>query len=233
VLFALWAMRPQELHPAPRVPRGGSMRQMWEGLRFVRSSPELVVIFIVMAALGAFGLNFQTLLPLVTKYVLYAGASTLALLTTSMGIGSVVTGLFVAYRGRPSQRLFLSSAACFVVLLLGAGLSRWTVLTAVLLFGTGIAAVLTMTTANTRLQLGSPRDLRGRVMGMYIVVFIGTTPIGSYLIGFLAERVGMLVTMLVVAGLCAAGVGVGVFYAFRYRRAANLRLEVDDTGVTA
>jgi MFS family permease len=226
VLVALWAMHPRELHITPRLPREGSMRQMWEGLRFIRSSPELVVIFIVMAALGAFGLNFQTLLPLVTKYVLTAGASTLALLTTTMGIGSVVTGLFVAARGRPSQKLFLASSGAFTVFLLGAGLSPWTPLTAVLLFCTGVSATLTMTSANTRLQLGTPGDLRGRVMGMYIVVFIGTTPIGSYLIGFLAERVDMLATVLTIAGLCAVGVVVGAVTAVRHRKAAALPPDV-------
>ncbi len=221
VLIALWAMRTRELYRTPRIVREGSLRQMWEGLRFIRSSPELVVIFIVMAALGAFGFNMQTLLPLVTKYVLSAGASTLALLMMTMGVGSVITGLFVAYRGRPSQRLFLTSSAVFVVLLLGAGLSRWTALTGVLLFGVGVAATLTMTSANTRLQLGTPGELRGRVMGMYIVVFIGTTPVGSYLIGFLAERVGMLVTVLAVAGLCAVGVAGGVLSAARHGRAED------------
>ncbi len=221
VFVALSAMRTRELHVTPRLPREGSVRQMWEALRFVRRSPELMVIFIVMAALGAFGLNFQTLLPLVTKYVLMADEVTLALLTTTMGIGSVVTGLFVAYRGRPSQRLFLVSAAAFSLLLLGAGLSPWTPVTAVLLFGTGVSATLTMTSANTRLQLGSPGDLRGRVMGMYIVVFIGTTPIGSYLIGVLAERVDMLATVLVIAGLCAIGVVAGAVSALRHRSEAE------------
>ena len=230
MLIALLAMRTKELHITPRLPREGSMRQMWEGLRFVRRSPELMVIFIVMSALGAFGLNFQTLLPLVTKYVLTAGASTLALLTTTMGIGSVVTGLFVAYRGRPSQRLFLISSGVFSLLLLGVGLSPWTPLTAVLLFGVGISATLTMTSANTRLQLGSPRDLRGRVMGMYIVVFIGTTPIGSYLIGVLAEKVDMLATILAITGLCVIGVAAGTVSALRHRRDAARLSDSDENG---
>jgi MFS family permease len=232
VLIALLAMRTKELHITPRLPRQGSMRQMWEGLRFVRRSPELIVIFIVMSALGAFGLNFQTLLPLVTKYVLTAGASTLALLTTTMGIGSVVTGLFVAYRGRPSQRLFLISSGLFSLLLLGVGLSPWTPLTAVLLFGVGVAATLTMTSANTRLQLGCPGDLRGRVMGMYIVVFIGTTPIGSYLIGILAEKVDMLATILVITGLCVIGVVAGTLLAMRHRRDAARLSESDENDDT-
>jgi MFS family permease len=228
VVGAMWAMRPRDLYVVPRISREGSLRQMWEGLRFIRSSPELLVIFIVMTALGAFGLNLQTLLPLITKFTLSSDASTFALLTTTMGIGSVVAGLFVAYRSRPSLRLFLSGSAVFTILLLAIGLSRWTALTAVLLFLIGVSAVLTMTTANTRLQLGSPGDLRGRVMGMYIVVFIGTTPIGSYLIGFLAEHAStdqkraVFITVVTIFALCAVGIIAGVVYAFHARRRVGI-----------
>jgi len=98
------------------------------------------------------------------------------------------------------------------------------VVTAVLLFVSGIVVVLFMTTANTRLQLDVPDHLRGRVMGIYVLLFIGTTPIGSYLIGFLAEHlssdsvVGVRGTVLCMAGLCAAGLAAGLLY---HRRAGG------------
>jgi MFS family permease len=221
VIVALFAMRPSELYPVTRAPRGKSLRQLREGLRYARSTPDVVVIMIVMGALGAFGYNFNTLLPLVTKYVLSAGASTLALLTTSMGAGSVVAGLVVAYRGKPTQRLLLSAAGCFTVVLALVGLSHWRAVTAGLLFLTGFVGILFMTTANTRLQLQVPDELRGRVMGMYFLLFVGTTPIGSYLTGQLAEhlggggRRGVQLTVLVMAGLCAAGVAAGLAYTRR------------------
>ncbi|OFW62025.1 MAG: hypothetical protein A2133_09285 [Actinobacteria bacterium RBG_16_64_13] len=226
VIVALLAMRPGELHALPRPPRDRSLRQLREGLRYARHTPEVVVILIVMGALGAFGYNFQTLLPLVTKYVLHAGASTLALLTTSMGAGSVVAGLVAAYRGRPSQRLLLVAASCFVVLLAAVGLSDWRAVTAGLLFATGFVGVLFMTAANTRLQLLAPDHLRGRVMGMYVLLFIGTTPVGSYLTGQLAERLGVRTTVLVMAGLCAAGVAVGSIYARRSTATVNGEAEL-------
>ena len=75
------------------------------------------MIFFVMTGMGAFGYNFQTLLPLITKRVLLAGPSTLSLLFAVMGAGSVVAGLVAAYRAKPSQRLLLGHGACFVVLL--------------------------------------------------------------------------------------------------------------------
>lgn len=218
VVAALFAMRPRDLHQVTRAPRGDSLRQLKEGFRYAVSVPEIMVIFIVMGTIGAFGYNFQTLLPLITKWLLDAGASTLALLTTTMGLGSVVAGLFVAYRGRPSLRLLLTSAGVFVILLAMVGLSDWTSATAVLLFVAGFVGVLFMTTANTMLQILAPDHLRGRVMGIYILLFIGTTPIGSYLIGVLAEYVNVRVTVLTMAGLCAAGVIAGSLYARRSAR---------------
>lgn len=215
VILALFAMRPSELYPVSRAPVDKALSQIRDGLRYARSTPEVVVIFIAMGAIGTFGYNFHTLLPLVTKYLLSSGASTLALLTTSMGAGSVVAGLAVAYRGRPTQRLLLGSAVCFVVLLFLVGLSDRRSVTMGLMFVVGLCGVLFMTTANTRLQLLVPGHMRGRVMGIYFVLFIGTTPIGSMLIGQLAEHLGVRTTVLTMAGLCAAGVTAAALYARR------------------
>lgn len=215
VIVALFAMRPSELHPVSRAPLDKSLRQIRDGLRYARSTPDVVVILIVMGAIGTFGYNFQTLLPLVTKYLLDSGASSLALLTSSMGAGSVVAGLIVAYRGRPTQRLLLGAAACFAVLLFLVGLSGWRSLTMGLMFLVGVFGVLFMITANTRLQTLVPGHMRGRVMGIYVLLFIGTTPIGSILIGQLAEHLGVRTTVLTMAGLCAVGVIAGILYAHR------------------
>jgi MFS family permease len=224
VIAGLFAMRVRELRLVARPSRAGSLRQLAEGFRYVRATPEVVVIFIVIGTLGAFGYNFHILVPLVTKYVLGAGATTLALLMALSGAGSVVAGLVAAYRGKPSQRLLLGTASMFVVLLLAIGLSDWRALTAVFLFVIGFVGVLFMTAANTRLQLDVPDYLRGRVMGMYVLLFLGTTPIGSYLIGFLAEhlqgggKAGVRATVVCMAGLCAAGVVAGLIYAGRSKR---------------
>lgn len=220
-IASLLAMRSAELRTAPRPPREGSFNALREGLRYARSTPEVVIILIIAGTMGAFGYNIQTVLPLVTKYVLNMGASTLALMTTVMGIGSVMAGIFVAYRGVPTRRLFLGASAAFAVLLALVGVSEWRLVTAGLLLCAGFAGVLFMTSANTRLQLLVPDHLRGRVMGMYILVFIGTMPIGSYLIGFLAEylssndRVAVRGTVFVLAGLCTAGVATALLYARR------------------
>lgn len=213
VIGALLAMRPHELYTVHRPPHGDTLRELREGFRYVRSTPEIVVIFMVMGMVGGFGFNFPTMLPLITKWLLDAGASTLSLLTTSMGVGSVVTGLFLAYRGKPNQRLLLMSAGSLVFVLVLIAFSQSTALTTVLLFMAGVSGILFMTTANTRLQTLAPDHLRGRVMGIYILLFVGTVPIGSYVIGVMAEYVGVRPTVLTMAGLCAAGVISGSVYA--------------------
>jgi predicted MFS family arabinose efflux permease len=212
VIIALLAIRHGELHLVPRLPRERILSQLQEGLRYARNTPDVVVILIVMGAIGAFGSHFTTLAPLLAKYVLKAGTGTLGLLTTSMGVGAVVAGLFVAYRGRPTQRLLLVSATLFVVMLAATGVSPWTPLTTALMFAMGIVGTLFMTTANTRLQLAVPGHMRGRVMGIYALLFVGTTPIGAYVMGQLAEATGVPVMVLIMAALCAVGVVWGILY---------------------
>ncbi len=219
LIIALLVMRVSELHLVPRPPREPALRQLTAGLSYARSSPHVMVILIVMGTIGAFGYNFTTLTPLVTKYILGAGATTLALLTTFMGIGAVVAGLFVAYRGRPTQRLLLVSAGVFVVMLAAVGLSRSIPVSGLLMFGMGFMGVLFMTTANTRLQLAVPGNMRGRVMGIYALLFVGTTPIGAYAMGQLAELLSVPAMVMIMAGLCAVGVVAGVVY---IRRAGTL-----------
>ncbi len=217
VIVALALMRPSELYEVPRAPRDKVWRQLREGLGYARRTPEVMVIFLVMSGMGAFGMNFQTLLPLVTKRVLLAGPSTLSLLFAAMGVGSVMAGLVAAYRAKPSRKLLLGAAGCFVIFLALTGLSPWRASTVALLFLCGVTANLCMTAANTRLQMRVPGHLRGRVMGIYILLFIGTTPIGSYICGQMADNahLGVRGTVLITAGLCGAFIATAWVYARR------------------
>ena len=220
VIGAYLFMRDKDLFPAPRAPREGALRQVGEGLRYAAGTPDVLVILMIMAAMGTFGYNFQTMMPLVNQYVLHGGATGLSLLLALMGLGSVVAGLFVAYRGRPSERLLLVSAAGFTILLFLLGLSRWQGVTAAIAFLLGITGILFMTTANTRLQLIVPGHMRGRVMGMYALLFVGTTPIGSLLVGTLAEKNGVPVMVLEMAGLCAIGLIAAAWFVARKRNSS-------------
>jgi MFS family permease len=232
VVAALAAMRTSELHILPRAPREGVWTQMHEGLRYVRHTGWLIVIFTVMAALGTFGYNFQTTIPLIAKFQHAGSATTLALLLAFSGAGSVLAGLVAAYRSKPSQGLLLGSAVCFTVLLELVGISPWPWLTMVLLLMAGFTGVLCMTSANTLVQLGVPGNLRGRVMGIYMLLFVGTTPIGSYLCGQLALLGGGLSTgvrmmVLITAGLTGVGILAALSYSLRSRGEAAPPLDSD------
>ena len=212
VIGAYRVMRESQLFPTPRAPHEGMVRQVRQGLRYAVATPDVLVVLMVMAAIGTFGYNFQTMLPLLATYVLHSGATGLSVLLASMGVGSVVAGLVVAYRGKATLRLLLISAAVFAGLLFVVGVSRWQPVTAALVFLIGVCGVLFMTTANTRLQLVVPGHMRGRVMGMYVLLFVGTTPMGSALAGTLAEKTGVPAMVMEMAGLCALGVLGGLWY---------------------
>jgi MFS family permease len=221
VIGAYLLMREAELFPAPRAARQGALRQVGQGLRYAVRTPDILVILVVMAAMGTFGYNFQTIFPLVNEYVLHGGAPGLSLLLALSAVGSVIAGLFAAYAGKPSQRRLLVSAGAFTILLFLLGLSHWRPVTWTLAFLIGVASIIFMTSANTRLQLVVSGEMRGRVMGMYALLFVGTTPIGSLLVGTLAGKNGVRVPAMVLemAAVCAVGVLAAVWFAVR-RRAA-------------
>lgn len=220
VIAAYALMKQSRLRPAAPPSRERMLAQVGRGVSYALATPDVLVVLMVMAAIGTFGFNFQTMLPLLATYVLHTGANGLSLLFASMGIGSIVAGLLVAYRGKATVPLLLGSAAVFTSLLFALGLSHWEPVTTALVFLMGISGVLFMTTANTRLQLVVPGHMRGRVMGMYALLFAGTTPIGSALFGFLVERFGVPTTVMEMAGVCALGVAAGLWYARRSCRAS-------------
>jgi MFS family permease len=225
VVAALMMMRTSELHLMPRAPRERIWLQLREGLRYARLTPQVMIIFMVMGFLGTFGYNFQTTIPLIAKIQWDGTATTLAVLLAFSGAGSVLAGLVAAYRAGPSQKLLLGSAVCFVVLLELIGISPWHWATMALLLVVGFTGVICMTSANTLLQLGVPPHLRGRVMGIYQLLFVGTTPIGSYLAGQLAAHLGgggglgVQEMILVTAGLTGVGVLAALIYSLRDRGA--------------
>lgn len=218
VIASLAAMRSSQLHLAPPAAKSPMLTQMREAATFTARSPDIALIFLLVFAIATFGYNFVTVLPLLARYVLDSGPSGLGALTTSLGVGSMLSAMWMAYRGKPTRRLLMGAAACFAALLLCLGFSGRQTITMGLLVGLGICGILFVTSANTRLQLLTPGPLRGRVMGLYSWLCIGMTPLGSLLVGWLAEWNGTRAMVLETAGLCAVGVGAGLLYAHRHRR---------------
>jgi MFS family permease len=212
VMFvALRTMNPAQLSaPKPASRKPGELRAAW---RYVARTPELKIPLVMMAVVGTVSYNFQVLLPLLADFTWHGSASTYAALTAAMGIGSVAGALAAGARGRVSPKLIVGAALAFgTAELLVAGAPT---LPSQLLFlvPLGAASVTFAAGINSSLQIAVEPALRGRVMALYSVVFLGSTPIGAPLVGWLAQAAGPRAGLL--AGAVAAlGAGIVAHYAF-------------------
>ncbi len=219
VLVSIWMMRPQDFHLGHRLPKGNVLRQVAEGLRYSVTTPDVAVVLLLVLMLGTFGYNFPVVLPLIAKFTLKTGPVGLGLLLTSQGVGSLVAALEMAYRGRVSRRTLFAGAAAFsvVLFLVAASPTMWVTIPLMVLLG--YASITFMATANTLLQLVSPPELRGRVMSLWALLFAGTTPIGSMIIGALSERYSVRSAVEGMALLCGLGVVMALVYLKRVQGA--------------
>jgi len=216
VIGGLLLMRPREFHELPRPPRGRVLGQIAEGVRYSVRTPDIAVIMLLMAVIGTFGYNFTVILPLIARYVLHAGPVGFGALTSSMAVGSLAAAFGIAYSGRVSQRTLLVGAGGFSVLLAGLALSNMWPTTIVVLVALGLFSIVFTATANSRLQILTPPQLRGRVMSLYTLLFMGSTPIGSLIVGAMADHQGVRPALAEVAVLCVLGTAAGLAYVRRH-----------------
>ena len=206
VLAGLRAMRTCELHPTARLIRGRG--QLREGVAYVRRRPDLLVPMVLVFVVGTFGLNFQITLALVVKGVFEREASAYGLLSAMLAVGSLLGALLSARRpGPPRQMTLFVAVLVFGLLEVAVGLAPTFEVMALLLVPTGVAVLTFTTTANAIVQLGSAAQMRGRVMALYVLVFLGGTPVGAPVIGALAEVFGPRAS-LVAGGVVTALAGV-------------------------
>jgi MFS family permease len=203
VLLALSRIRPRELNPAPRQRGKGQIR---EGLRYVSGRPDIVLIMALVFVLGTFGMNFQMTTALMATAVFHQGAGAYGLLGSIMAVGSLSAALLSARRPHPRLRVLLVALAAFVVASAAAALAPSYVWFAVLLIPVGLSALTVLTTANSMVQLSVDPAMRGRVMALYMAVFMGGTPFGSPLMGWIGSAWGPRWTILV--GSVATGLAV-------------------------
>ncbi|HEY6730567.1 MAG TPA: MFS transporter [Solirubrobacterales bacterium] len=204
MIFALWRMDPSRLQAAPVAPREpGAIRA---GLRYVRATPELLVPLALMAFVGTLGFNFQVVLPLLAKFSFESGAMTYAILVTAMAVGSIAGALVNGHHGRTGPRLIAGGALAFGASALLAAAMPSLALEVVMLALLGAASVTFAATINSTLQLAVSPEMRGRVMALYSVVFLGSTPIGGPLAGWLAQSYDPRVALVLAgaSGLAAA-----------------------------
>jgi MFS family permease len=188
VLFALWKIRPAELHPAPVAKKGRG--QVRAGLRYVRSVPELWIPLLMMAVVGTLAYNFQVVFPLFTTRDLGGDASTFTWLFSVVSVGALIGALAVARRKTIDIRaVSLSSLAYGVALAFMTFAPSTPVAFALgLLVGLGSIAFLTASTAIV--QIESAPEYRGRVLALQAMVFLGSTPIGGPIVGWISEQFG-------------------------------------------
>lgn len=204
MILALWGMDPSRLQAAPVAEREpGAIRA---GLRYVLRTPELLVPLALMGLVGTLGFNFQVVLPLLAKFSFESGAMTYAGLVSAMAVGSIAGALVNGHRGRTGPRLIAGGALAFGVSALLAAAMPTLALEILMLAILGAAAVTFAATINSTLQLAVSPEMRGRVMALYSVVFLGSTPIGAPLTGWLAQTYDPRVALVLAGagGLIAA-----------------------------
>ena len=218
VLVALLAMRAAGApHPATRA----SVRQeVLEGLRYAVRTPRIRVVLGLLLFMSLFVINFNVIVPLIARDVLRQGAHGFGLLMAALGAGAVLGALGVAAAGmrRPPVTLMVTAAAITAAGLLALGFVKSFGLAAGVLVVTGLAQIVFTSSANSTVQIVVPDAMRGRMMSFYVLVFVGVTPAGAFLMGVVAEHFG--VSMACAIG-GAAGLVAVVAVALAARRASE------------
>jgi MFS family permease len=186
ILVCLIMMHSQELHTVEPVPRARG--QLREGFRYVRNTPVLRDVLVMMAIIGTLTYEFQVTLPLLAKYTFHGNASSYAWLTAAMGGGAVLGGLVTASRRKSAPRELIVTALIFGVAVLLAAFSPSLATAILAMVFVGVFSIAFTALDNTILQLESAPNMRGRVMALWTVAFLGSTPIGGPLIGWIGEH---------------------------------------------
>jgi MFS family permease len=188
VVASLTTMERTALSPTKPTPRARG--QLREGLRYVRTTPQLAVPLLMMGVAGCLTYEFQVTLPVMADRGLNVGATGFGFMTASMGLGAVVGGLMVAARGKTGLRPLVLAASGFAVAMTIATLAPDLAFELVALALAGAASISFMATGNSTLQLNATPEMRGRVMSLWFVAFQGSTPIGGPLVGITMSVIG-------------------------------------------
>ena len=228
VIVALSMMRASELHRRPGVARAKG--QVREGLRYVWSTPDLKVPLISMAIVGVFAFNFTVTLPLLAKFTFHGGAGLYSWFLVAMGAGAVAGGLGTAFRSRPSTRLLAFIGLVFGGAILAVALSPSEAWAIALLVPMGAASISFVATNNATLQLRADPSMRGRVMSLNAIAFLGSTPIGALFLGYVSDATNPRLA-LAIGGAATLVASIPLFVlGARQRRSGTEGLVMATTG---
>lgn len=208
VIASLLIMR---VAPHPRPARGKRvLRELHDGLRHAFGFAPIRAILLLLALLGLAGMPYRVLMPAIAGPTLHGGPHTLGFLMAAMGGGALIGALYLASRSTVLGlgHLIPLAAATFGVSLAGVGLSRWLPLSLLLMFTMGVGFMVHLAASNTLIQTLVREEMRGRVMALYLMAFIGMAPFGSLLAGAVASAVGAPLTLVGGGLVCLAGAGV-------------------------
>jgi MFS family permease len=194
VVMSLMRMRADELTPTDRLMRGKG--QIRDGMRYVRGRPDIMLLMAIVFTAGTFGLNFQMTTALMATDVYGKGAGEYGVLGSILAIGSLSGSLLAARRAVSRQRLVIGAALAFGAVEVVAGLMPTYLTFALVLPLCGITALTLITAANALVQMSTDAAVRGRVMALYLAIFMGGTPLGAPFLGWIAERYGARWTLI-------------------------------------
>ena len=187
-LIAYAGMDRAKLRPTEPIPRGPG--QLREGLRYVRHDHRLLIPLLMMAIIGTLTYEFQVVLPVFATDTFNGGADSLGLVTAAMGVGAIIGGLVSAGRHSSGVGTMALASAAFGATMLLTSICPTIEVAALSLVAVGAASIWFLSAGNTALQLAASPEMRGRVMALWTVAFIGSTPIGGPIVGLVAEHAG-------------------------------------------
>ena len=218
-VVALRAMDPAQLrrHPAAVRARG----QVRAGLRYAWRHPVLRRTLLLMAVVGTFGFNFIVVIPLMVKEVFGGGARLYGVMTSLMGLGSMAGALLTARRRAPTRVVLIGGAAAFGLCEILTAVAPNAATASAAMVAMGMAMMVFLATANSTLQLSTDPVMRGRVMALYGLVFLGSTPVGGPIIGWISEHLGPRAGLATGGVLSLGAAAVAAVPALLGRRAAR------------
>lgn len=196
VIIALLIIQPRPARQ--RIQDTNILSEVADGLRFIRRSPSVYTILSLVGVSSLFALNFTTVLPLFARFILHSGSAGFGFLTASMGTGSLIGAIILAFLNRRDLTRAFIFTGIFTLLVteIAFGFSRIYLVSCAMLVIIGLSQTFFSTTANTRVLSQTPDALQGRVMSVYSLMFLGMTPFGSFLSGLVAERFGAPVVVI-------------------------------------
>ncbi|MHB8511776.1 MAG: MFS transporter [Actinomycetota bacterium] len=216
-VIALLMMNRSQLEraQAPKRERG----MLRKGVSYAWRTRKVRRVILMMTVISTIAFNYSVTVPLLGLDTFHGGTLTVGLLLAFTATGGLIGALWTAHRARPTQRLLAMSALIFGAFMLGVAFAPSVVLAGLFLVVAGGASMAFITTANSTLQLETPANMRGRIMAIYVLVFLGSTPVGAPIIGWICQHYGARSGFAVgaIATLVTAAIAIATLRGVRNR----------------